>query len=116
MSAARLVRLMHIPSTTSSSCSCGSPLKPLGDLPSTHLLLYKMLILLTELTINKQNLTFNPFALEIPDDEWHWDYGREHMEGLIAEKDCFPDEVIDQIPDDVEDFTFDYDFQYHVVC
>ena len=75
-----------------------------------------MIIRLTELVIDETYIKFSPFALEIPDNEWDWDYGREHMEGLIAEKDCFPDEVINQIPDHYEKFSFDYDLEYTITC
>ena len=75
-----------------------------------------MIIRLTELTIDNKHLAFSPFVVEIPDMEVGWDHGRDYMESLIAEKDAFPDDVIDQIPDHYEEFTFDYDFEYTINC
>ena len=87
----------------------------MGDLTSTHLFLYKMLIRLTELIFDEKKLSFDPFLMEIPDMERVWDNGYDYMEGLIDE-DEFPDEIINQIPDHYEDFEFDYDTDYKVLC
>ena len=74
-----------------------------------------MIIRLTELIFDEKPITFRPFLMELPAREVGWDGGRDHVEGLI-EGECFPDEVINQIPNDYREFSFDYDFEYSITC
>ena len=74
-----------------------------------------MIIRLTQLSFDKNPIMFRPFVMELPAREVGWDGGHDHVERLI-EGECFPDEVINQIPNDYKEFTFDYDFEYSVTC
>ena len=74
-----------------------------------------MIVRLTELVIDQTKINFTPFVMEIPDREIGWDGGYDYMEAKL-EDESYPEEVIQQLPEECSDFEFDYDFEYAITC
>ena len=72
-----------------------------------------MIVRLTELVIDQTKINFTPFVMEIPDREIGWDGGYDHMEERLWDE-SFPEEVIQQLPENYNEFEFDYDFEYAI--